>query len=154
MLPYWIGRKQWDFSTKKFFAFTTSETDLGYYLTHSLFKSRFWATAWRQRPKFDIFHKVLFFTLGSSANLVLNAVPIAAGQCFWRGLTFDFFFKKKIDYFWVFHAFSKKKKLKVKFSQTALDKTVSFFTNYTELDYYHKKVNERVISRVVKWTKT
>ena len=30
-----------DFSTYQFFAFTTSETELGYYLTHSFFKSMF-----------------------------------------------------------------------------------------------------------------
>ena len=41
-----------------------------------------------------------FFTSGSSSNLALNAVPIAAGQ--W----FDFFLLK-IDYSWNFHAFSK-----------------------------------------------
>lgn len=50
--------------------------------THFFLKLIFRATENQQRPKFDIFHKVLFFTLGSSANLVLNAVPIAAGQCF------------------------------------------------------------------------
>ena len=38
------------------------------------------ATQLQQRPKFDIFEKALFCILVSSSNLVLNAVPIAAGE--------------------------------------------------------------------------
>ena len=37
-------------------------------------------TEWRQRPNFDIFREVLFGTLALIGNLVLNAVPVAAGQ--------------------------------------------------------------------------
>ena len=48
--------------------------------THFLLKLIFRATELYQRTKFDTFEKVLFCTLASSANLVLNTVPIAARQ--------------------------------------------------------------------------
>ena len=38
----------------------------------------------KQGPKIDTYWKALFCTLSSSTNLVLNAVPIATGQCLWR----------------------------------------------------------------------
>ena len=48
--------------------------------THSLLKLILRATELWQRPKLDLFQKALFWTLVSSTNLVLKAVPIAAGQ--------------------------------------------------------------------------
>ena len=56
--------------------------------THFLLKLIFRATELYQRTKFDTFEKALFCTLASSANLVLNTVPIAARQYLWRGFTF------------------------------------------------------------------
>ena len=51
-------------------------------------KLRFRATEFSEKLKFDIYQKVLFCTLASSSNLVLNIVEIAAGKHRWKCFTF------------------------------------------------------------------
>ena len=47
---------------------------------HSLFKLIFKANQLQKVPEYDILQKTLFWTLSSSMNLGLNAVPVIAGQ--------------------------------------------------------------------------
>ena len=125
--------------------------------THLLFKLIFRETQYQQRPKCDTFQKALFCTLPSSANLELNAVPIAVRQYLWR--RFTFFCTKSPTFFWNSRAFLKKQKLKGKFSDI-LGQNIcrifhilaqSLFTiSETGLDYYHQKMNVRVPKRVAK----
>ena len=55
---------------------------------HSLFKLIFKATKFQKVPEYDIFQKALHWTLASSMNLGLNAVPVAAAQYLRRYFTF------------------------------------------------------------------
>ena len=84
----------------------------------------------QQKLKFDIFQKALFCTKASSTNLVLNTVPIAAGQYLQRG----YFFLLKPDHFWSFHAFSKTQKLKGNFQ--TWEKDLQTFSHFTIVSLY------------------
>ena len=57
---------------------------------------------------------MLFWTLASTTNLVLNTVQIAAGNIYKDVLLFIL----KTDQFWSFDAFSKQKNLKKAFRQS------------------------------------
>ena len=64
----------------------------------------FRSTELQQKLEFDIFQEGLFRTLVSSINVVLNTIPVAAGQY----LLFIFFCLLKAEHFLGFLAFSKK----------------------------------------------
>ena len=74
-----------------------------------------------------------------------------------------YFFLLKSDEFWNLHAFSKKQKLKGKFSDNVRQNICRliyvlvhclFTKNEVELDHYHQDVNMRSASRVAEEFKT
>ena len=120
--------------------------------THSLFKLIFRAMQ-LQRPKHNILQKTLFCTLASSTKLVLNAVPIAAGQYLWRGFTFSCQNWSYLEFQCIFNEVKTKRQI---FRQSRTKhlltfsgfSTISFTMSGTELNYYRQKVSSRVASKV------
>ena len=60
---------------------------LVFWKMHSSLKLIFSVTELQQSPKFDIFQKWVFNNPASNTNLVLNSVPIAAGQYLWKSFS-------------------------------------------------------------------
>lgn len=98
----------------------------------------FRATELSEKLKFDISQKVLFCTLASSSNLVLNIVEIATGKYRWKCF---YFFLPKVGQLWISHAFSEKKGVKQKRS-VILEKNIWRLSNDLAQSFTRSKTGQ------------
>ena len=106
-----------------------------------------------RRPKHNILQKTLFCTPASSTKLVLNAVPIAAGQYLWRDFTFFCQNWSYLEFQCIFNEVKTKRQIfRQSWTKHLLTfsgfSTISFNMSGMELNYYHQKVSSRVASQV------
>ena len=109
----------------------------------------FRATDLWQTPKFDLFQEPLFFYF-SVTNIFGTKSRF---KCSWSVFAKTFYFLLLgNNYFWSFHAFSKKLKLKRKFSDNHGKIFGWSFSRFSTIFLHHKWIGTRLLSPKNEWT--